>query len=83
MKKIIRSFSKNLKESFGPGVYQVNGIDVQCVHCKHNRFERGRAQLNTAAATFFNLDFANRSAEILICDQCGYVHWFYKDVKRV
>lgn len=30
-----------------------------------------------------NLDFANRSANILTCDRCGYVHWFNKDIKKV
>lgn len=36
----------------------------------------GSAQLNTAMASFFNLDWANPTAECRICGQCGYVHWF-------
>jgi hypothetical protein len=26
--------------------------------------------------TFFGLDWANRTARCLVCERCGYVHWF-------
>ena len=42
--------------------YTVADIPVTCAHCKHDHFVEGRAQLNTAGMTFFNLDWANRSA---------------------
>ncbi|WHY86769.1 zinc ribbon domain-containing protein [Neobacillus novalis] len=82
-KGFVKLFAKNIKKSFGPGQYQANGIEVTCVHCQHNQFEHGYAQLNTALATLFNLDFANRSATILTCHRCGYVHWFNKKVSSI
>ena len=33
--------------------YTVGGKAVACLHCKHDRFVEGRAQLNTAGMTFF------------------------------
>lgn len=82
-KGFFKLFAKNIKKSLGPGQYQVNGIDVTCVHCHYDCFERGEAQLNTALASFFNLDFTNKSATILTCHRCGYIHWFNKKVYRI
>ncbi|NIK68649.1 hypothetical protein [Paenibacillus sp. BK720] len=79
----MKLFAKNLKEAKGPGEYSANGITVLCVHCHYNKFEKSYAQLNTAFMSFLNLDFANRSANLLICDRCGYIHWFNKEIKRV
>lgn len=55
---------------------QVSGIDLRCEICNHDRFFERQAQLNTAVATFFSLDWANRTARCLVCERCGYVHWF-------
>jgi hypothetical protein len=55
---------------------EVGGRTLQCEICKGSQFRHRKAQLNTAAATFFNLDWANRSANCYVCDRCGYVHWF-------
>jgi len=82
-KGFFKIFAKSIKKSFGQGKYQANGIQVTCIHCQNDLFEHGHAQLNTAIATFFNLDFANRSATILTCRRCGYVLWFNKEVSRI
>ncbi len=54
----------------------VAGEKLCCLVCDNQKFFRRNAQLNTAMATFFNFDWANKSALCLICDQCGYIHWF-------
>ena len=59
--------------------YIVAGKSVNCAHCTHDRFVEGRAQLNTAGLTFFNLDWANRSAATLTCTACGRIEWFLSD----
>ena len=59
--------------------YTVAGKDVTCPHCSRDRFVEGRAQLNTAGMTFFNLDWANRSAATLTCTSCGRIEWFLAD----
>lgn len=59
-----------------PEQIQILGKDLACQVCGYDRFWRREAQLNTAVATFFNLDWTNPSATCLICARCGYIHWF-------
>lgn len=59
--------------------YRVGGIQVRCSHCGGVNFERSEAQLNTAGLTFLDLDWANRSADVLICKTCGHIEWFLDD----
>gem|GEM_PF-552492 len=56
--------------------YEIQGQSLRCVICQHDEFDRRDAQLHTALATFFNLEWANRSALCLVCERCGYIHWF-------
>ncbi len=56
---------------------EINSEPLHCVVCKNDRFYATRAQLNTALATFFRVDWSNPSADCYICDQCAYIHWFY------
>lgn len=63
--------------------YTVAGKAVVCLHCSHDRFVEGRAQLNTAGLTFFNLDWANRSAATLTCTSCGRIEWFLADPEEL
>lgn len=32
--------------------------------------------MNTPGLTFFDLDWANRTARNLVCEDCGHVLWF-------
>jgi predicted nucleic-acid-binding Zn-ribbon protein len=59
-----------------PETVEINGINLVCQVCGHDKFWRTQAQLNTSLATFFKLDWTNISADCLICDNCGYIHWF-------
>jgi hypothetical protein len=36
--------------------------------------------MNTTGFMFFDLDWLNKSATCYICDDCGYIHWFLKDL---
>ena len=56
--------------------YEVAGKKLRCQICGHEQFWTREAQLNTAAATFFNVDWLNKPALCFICDQCGFIHWF-------
>ncbi|MGC7872010.1 hypothetical protein ACPUYX_10840 [Desulfosporosinus sp. SYSU MS00001] len=75
--------AKAIKESFGPSRYEVATIKVICPHCKNDVFEEGSAQLNTAGATFLNLDWLNKSATILICTRCGLIQWFMESPEKI
>lgn len=49
---------------------------LRCVVCGHGQFTARQAQLNTALATFLRFDWANRTADCLVCARCRYIHWF-------
>ena len=55
---------------------EIRGRELKCLVCGHDAFWKREAQLNTAGASFFNLDWANPSGVCYICAQCGYIHWF-------
>jgi len=74
---------RNARDGKSTDRFTVNGMVVECSHCKHTRFDVREAQLNTAGATFFNLDWANASATVLVCKQCGKLEWFLSDPQFV
>ncbi len=74
---------KAAKDSFGPGHYLAGGVPVVCPLCRNDIFEKSSAQLNTAGATFLNLDWLNKSATILICTRCSRIQWFYQSPEKV
>ncbi|HET6631157.1 MAG TPA: hypothetical protein VFG73_00425 [Rhodanobacteraceae bacterium] len=59
-----------------PETIEVLGKPLACTVCGGMAFHSRRAQLNTAAATFFDFDWANKSADCHVCDRCGHIHWF-------
>jgi hypothetical protein len=69
-------FLMGLFEKKEPKSYEVAGRLLHCVICGHDRFWRRGAQLNTATATFFDMDWANETANCFVCEGCGYIHWF-------
>lgn len=63
--------------------YEKLGKPVLCSHCQHDQFTQREAQLNTAGMTFFGLDWANRSATVLVCKQCSHLEWFLDAPKAI
>ncbi len=74
----ISSFRRALNSdgSGSENEYVVAGKQVVCPHCGGTQFEEGRAQLNTRALTFLDLDWADRNADVLVCRNCGHLEWF-------
>jgi len=58
----------------------INGKPLLCLHCHGSNFTQRQVQLNTAAMTFLNLDWMNRSATVFHCQQCGRLEWFLDPV---
>ena len=58
------------------GPVEIEGKELKCAICGHDRFRTRKAQLNTAGAEFVNLGWANQAATCHACEKCGYVHWF-------
>ena len=54
----------------------IKGNKLECYVCKYDKFWARETLMNTPKMTFFKLDWANKRAQNLICDNCGYVHWF-------
>ncbi|QJR79518.1 hypothetical protein CA267_001255 [Alteromonas pelagimontana] len=84
------SFFKTLRKGLKGAIsaanadrYQINQVQIKCVHCGHDHFDAGEAQLNTAGATFVGFDWANRSASVFVCKQCSYIMWFANSAKKI
>lgn len=59
-----------------PQPVEVLGNELKCPVCSNVMFWTRQAQLNTAIATFFNLDWINRSATCFVCSKCTHILWF-------
>jgi len=57
----------------------VRGRQLACTVCRHTQFYSRSYLLNTRVASFFNFDWANRSALTYVCEQCGHIMWFAAD----
>lgn len=56
--------------------YRIHGVRLTCKHCAGELFTHRTGQLNTAGLTFLNLDWLNPSADVYVCQRCGFLHWF-------
>ncbi len=63
--------------------YQIQGKSITCPHCGSSQFDQAVALLNTPGMTFFNLDWANRTATTLSCKQCGRLEWYLRPPEEV
>lgn len=59
-----------------PETVEVKGHELKCPVCSNNEFWKGSAQLNSAVMTFFNLDWADKSATYFVCSECTHLSWF-------
>lgn len=55
---------------------EVAGVQLHCVVCRGAVFREQRAQLHSAMATFFDVEWLGPTATCCICARCGYIHWF-------
>ncbi|GGC12244.1 hypothetical protein GCM10011352_43400 [Marinobacterium zhoushanense] len=56
--------------------FYINEREIVCPHCSQRQFILKQVLLNTSIASFFNMDWANKSASSLICMECGHILWF-------
>lgn len=76
----ISNFRRGLNDDWE---FEVAGVQVTCSHCGGTEFERSDALLDTAGTSFIGLDWANHSATVLICRNCGHIEWFYNEFGEV
>jgi len=75
--------SSGVNEYSEPGQFTIFGKPVLCPHCSGSEFRISEAQLNTAFASLINLDWADKSAAILVCTACSRIKWFEEKPSRV
>lgn len=54
----------------------IQGKQLKCRICDNTTFYTRSAQLNTAALSFLDLDWANKSATCHVCSKCTHIEWF-------
>ena len=55
----------------------VLGRTLRCEVCHHTKFWRQTANLHGAVSAFFDVEWlTGRKATCIICERCGYIHWF-------
>jgi predicted nucleic-acid-binding Zn-ribbon protein len=65
------------------GEFMAMGKQVICPHCNNRSFRFRNAQLNTPGMTFFGLDWANRTASVLVCASCSRIEWYMDAPERI
>lgn len=55
---------------------EVAGHKLKCLMCQHESFHQRKSHLDTALATSMSPDWVDRQAYCLVCDECGFIHWF-------
>jgi len=59
-----------------PETVLIKGNKLICPVCKNDQFIETKAQMNTALASLFDLDWTNKQARCFVCSECTYVYWF-------
>jgi predicted nucleic-acid-binding Zn-ribbon protein len=49
---------------------------LSCQVCQGLEFAQREIKMTTTGMTFFDLDWANKSADGVVCVRCGFVHTF-------
>ena len=58
-------------------VVTANRKQLVCLVCEHgDGFVKREELMNTAAMTYWGLDWANKKAAAALCPRCGFVHTF-------
>ena len=60
------------------GTVEIKGHKLICPICEGQNFWNRQTLMNTRGATFLGFDWANKEADNFICDNCGYVFWFFE-----
>lgn len=58
----------------------VDGHELTCAVCGHDEFWKRKTLMNTPGFTLMGIEWANKEAENYVCDTCGHVLWFLREV---
>lgn len=65
-----------IDEETTPQSVEIKGHELRCPVCNNGLFYSRKALLNTPAASFFNVDWANHNAACFVCSECTHISWF-------
>ena len=60
-----------------PKEYEIKGHKLVCPICSKSQFWTRTTLMNTRGASFLGFDWANSEGENYICNNCGYIMWFW------
>ena len=79
----VKAGVRGFKEGAQPTAYAMAGRPIRCPHCGEGLFAPASALLNTRLRSAFNVDWADPTATILICAECGRIEWFAQEPDAV
>ena len=59
-----------------PEAYKVGEVELKCLVCAHELFWRREVKLTEGVPTIYYPSWKDRYALCLVCEKCGYIHWF-------
>jgi predicted nucleic-acid-binding Zn-ribbon protein len=59
-----------------PQAYKIGDVELKCLVCAHEFFWHREVRLTEGVLTFDYPAWKNRYALCLVCEKCGYIHWF-------
>lgn len=57
---------------------ELDGRTLRCLVCSQESFHKRRTHLDTAMLAEMNPQWSDSEGHCLICDHCGYIHWFLR-----
>jgi hypothetical protein len=55
----------------------IKGKNLSCPFCNGELFWKKRTLMNTTGMTLMGMEWMNTEAQNFICDNCGYIYWFW------
>lgn len=59
-----------------PESVEVEGQSLKCLMCSHESFHKRKTHFDVALLTGMSSDWSESTGYCLICDKCGFIHWF-------
>lgn len=55
---------------------EMDGHQLKCLMCGHESFHKRKTHFDTALLTGLNPQWTHNQGYCLVCDHCGFIHWF-------
>jgi hypothetical protein len=55
---------------------EIDGQPLKFLMCQGEAFHKRRSHIDVALSSVMSPDWADRETYCLVCDRCGFIHWF-------